>query len=77
MVERFTVIDSDTLHYEVSIEDPNVYTRPWKMAFPLRRLKQKDYEFIEEACHEGERDGELSRRLGLRFYPGARVPSSR
>jgi hypothetical protein len=77
MVERFTLIDPDTLHYEVSIEDPNVYTRPWKMAFPIRRFKQKEYEFLEEACHEGERDGEISRGLGYRFYPGARLPSSR
>jgi hypothetical protein len=77
MVERFTLVDADTIHYEVGIEDPNVYTRPWKIAFPLRRFKEKGYEFLEEACHEGERDGEISRGLGYRNYPGPRVPSSR
>lgn len=41
MGERFTLIDLDTIHYEVAIEDPNVYTRPWKIAFPLRRFKEK------------------------------------
>lgn len=70
MVERFTLIDADTIHYEVAIEDPNVYTRPWKIAFPLRRVKEKGYEFIEEACHEGERDGLMLRDLGYRTYPG-------
>ena len=34
MVERFTLIDPDTIHDEVAIEDPNVYTRPWRITFP-------------------------------------------
>jgi hypothetical protein len=75
MVERFTLVDPDTLHYEVRIDDPRVYTRPWKMAFPLRRFKTEGYEFLEEACYEGERDGQISRGLGYRPYPGARLPS--
>ena len=77
MVERFTLIDQDTIHYAVAIEDPSVYTRPWTIAFPLRRGKEKGYEFIEEACHEGERDGPMLRGLGYRTYPGVRPPSSR
>jgi len=77
MVERFTLIDPNTIHYEVRIEDPNVYTRPWTMAFPLKRFNDTAYEFIEEACHEGERDGDISRSLGYRNYPGARLPSAR
>ena len=77
MVERFTLIDPDTIHYEVAIEDPNVYTRPWKIAFPLRRVTEKGYEFIEDACHEGEKDGPMLRSLGYRPYPGVRPGSSR
>ena len=75
MVERLTLIDPDTMHYEVSIEDPKVYRRPWKIAFPLRRFKVEAYEFLEEACYEGERDGGISRGLGYSPYPGTRLPS--
>ena len=38
VVERFTMIDRDTIHYQATIEDPNVYTRPWTIAFPIRRI---------------------------------------
>jgi hypothetical protein len=37
MVERWTLVDADTIDYEVTIEDPTIYTRPWKMNFPKRR----------------------------------------
>ena len=53
VVERWTFIDADTIKYEATIEDPSVFTQPWKIAFPLRRNKEKGYEFLEEACHEG------------------------
>lgn len=55
VVERWTFIDADTIHYAVTLEDPKVYTRPWKMVFTLTRLKEKGYELLEHACHEGER----------------------
>ena len=32
VVERWTMFDPDVMHYEVTIDDPNVYTRPWTMA---------------------------------------------
>ena len=70
MIERFTLIDLDTIHYEVTIEDSNVYTRPWKMAFPLRRNKEKGFRLLEEACHEGERNTDPLIRAGQRIYPG-------
>ena len=37
MVERWTLVDADTMDYEVTIEDPTIYTRPWKINFPKRR----------------------------------------
>ncbi len=37
MVERWTLVDANTMDYEVTIEDPTIYTRPWKMTFPKRR----------------------------------------
>ena len=36
-VERWTMIDANTIDYEITIEDPTIYTRPWKMNFPRRR----------------------------------------
>jgi hypothetical protein len=58
VVERWTFVDADTINYEATIEDPKVFTRPWKMAFPLARNKEKGYELMEFACHEGERDAQ-------------------
>ena len=70
MVERFTLIDPDTIHYQVRIEDPSVYTQPWTMAMPLRRNKEKGFRLLEEACHEGERNTEPLIRAGQKIYPG-------
>jgi hypothetical protein len=51
LVERFTRVDESTIHYEVTVDDPDVYTRPWKVAMPLTR--DPEYQIYEYACHEG------------------------
>jgi hypothetical protein len=51
VVERFTRTAADTINYEVTIDDPPMYTRPWKVAFPLTRAE--NYRIYEYACHEG------------------------
>lgn len=51
VVERFTRTGPDTMQYEATIEDPEVYTQPWKVAFPLTR--DENYTLFEYACHEG------------------------
>ena len=70
MVERLTPIDTNVIHYQVTIEDPDVYTRPWTLAFPLRRNTEKEFRLLEEACHEGERNTDPLIRLGYRLYSG-------
>ena len=50
LIERFTRLDSDTVMYEFTIEDPNNYTRPFTVAIPFRRT---DGVLFEYACHEG------------------------
>jgi hypothetical protein len=51
VVERFTRVSATTIHYDVTIDDPKVYTRPWKVAIPLER--DDSYRLFEYACHEG------------------------
>ncbi len=53
LVERFTPAGPDTINYEATITDPVVYTRPWTIAFPLKREK---FELTEGACHEEDHD---------------------
>jgi hypothetical protein len=51
LVERFTRVDANTIQWDVTIDDPKTYTKPFKMALPIR--KQNDYQVFEFACHEG------------------------
>jgi hypothetical protein len=51
VVERFRRVSASTIHYEVTIDDPKMYTQPWKVAIPLER--DDDYRIFEYACHEG------------------------
>ena len=57
VVERFTRVSEDTIQYEVVIQDPEIYTAPWKIAMPL--TADPDYEMYEYACHEGNMAVEL------------------
>ena len=50
LVERFTPMSADVLNYEVTVEDPKVYTRPWKMQMPLHRRLEKDMQLLEFRC---------------------------
>ena len=54
VVERFTIVDQNRMEYEATIEDPTVFTRPWKIAFPILRSADKAYEMMEMACVEGD-----------------------
>jgi hypothetical protein len=56
VVERYTPVDANTIHYEATLEDSRVYTRPWKIAFDFGRNPDPAYEQMEYACVEGERD---------------------
>ena len=75
VVERLTMVDPDTIHYQATMEDPKVYTRPWTIVFPLEREKEAGYEQLEEACHEGDRDAANFILSGFKFYQGPRFPS--
>jgi hypothetical protein len=50
VVERFTPLSPYHLMYEATIEDPKVYTRPWKISFPLYRRMEKNVQLLEYKC---------------------------
>ena len=50
LTERFTRVSAGTLMYEVTVDDPTVWTRPWTYQLPMRK---SDEPLFEYACHEG------------------------
>ena len=52
LVERFTPITPDAIQYEVTIEDPKVFTRPWRIAMPLYRRLEPNAQLMEYRCIE-------------------------
>jgi len=51
LVERFTRVAKDQIRYEATVDDPQTWTAPWTVAFPLTRTPE--YGMFEYACHEG------------------------
>lgn len=51
LTERFTRTGPDTIQYEITVNDPKTWTRPWTATFPLDR--DPNYQIFEYACHEG------------------------
>jgi hypothetical protein len=52
VVERYTPLGHDALMYEATIEDPKVFSRPWKMSMPLYRHLEKNAQLLEFKCVE-------------------------
>jgi hypothetical protein len=50
LIERFTRIDRDTIKYELTVEDPTVWTRPFSISVPMYKDTDGFYEY---GCHEG------------------------
>ena len=50
LVERFTPITRDAIRYEVTIEDPKTFTRPWKISMPLYRRLEPNMQLLEYRC---------------------------
>jgi hypothetical protein len=50
VVERITATDADHLSYEATIEDPQTFTRPWKITLPIYRRLEKNAQLLEFNC---------------------------
>lgn len=52
VTERYTPIGKDAVRYEATIEDPQVFTKPWKISMPLYRRLEADMEITDFRCVE-------------------------
>jgi hypothetical protein len=53
VVERFSLLDANTILYRFEVEDPTAYVQPWKGELTLNRVSKPPFEY---ACHEGNQD---------------------
>jgi hypothetical protein len=47
VVERYTLTDADHINYEATIEDPKVFTKPWKINATIYRHKEKGFQLLD------------------------------
>jgi hypothetical protein len=52
VVERYTRTSPDVVSYEATIDDPKVFTRPWKMSMALYRRQEKNAQLLDFKCPE-------------------------
>jgi hypothetical protein len=52
VTERYSAIDANTLRYDATIEDPKVFSKPWKMSMPLYRRREPNAQLMEFKCVE-------------------------
>jgi hypothetical protein len=56
VVERYTRTGPDTLQYEATIEDPKVFSKPWKISLPLYRHTEPNFRLLEYECQAYSED---------------------
>ncbi len=50
LTERYTLLDADTLQWQITVNDPDTWVRPWTLVINLKRSAEPIFEY---ACHEG------------------------
>lgn len=56
VVERWTYLDANTISYHATIDDPQVFTRPWELEVVLYRHREPNFQLIENYCFTHEYD---------------------
>jgi hypothetical protein len=51
VVERWRLIDANTIDYKATLEDPNIYSRPWSIEVLLYRHRESNFQLIENYCY--------------------------
>jgi len=54
VVERYSLVDADHINYEVTIDDPQVFTRPWTMRMTLYRRTEPNFQLLDYDCYAFE-----------------------
>jgi hypothetical protein len=52
VTERYTAKDRNTINYEATMEDPQTFSRPWKISMPLYRHLENNAQLMEYKCVE-------------------------
>ena len=76
LVERFTPISADAVRYEVTIEDPKVFTRPWKIAMPIYRRLEPNMQLLDYPCIEFAEEflyGNLRKQQLVKHWEGETI----
>lgn len=76
LVERFTRVTPAMINYEITVENPDTWTKPWSAALPLMRLDDQVARVFEYACHEGNYSLESVLR-GARLAEKTGAPNNR
>ncbi len=74
LVERFTLMTPDVIRYEVTVEDPKVFTRPWRVSMPIYRRMEPNMQLMEYRCIEFAEEflyGQLRKRPLVTRWEGA------
>ena len=50
VTERYTAVDADHIRYEATLEDPKVFTRPWKLNLLLYRRLEQNLQILDYVC---------------------------
>jgi hypothetical protein len=63
VVERWAYLDANTIAYKATLDDPQVYSRPWSLNVTLHRHREPNFQLIEDCRFTLDFDG---------FYPPRR-----
>ena len=76
VVERFTPINADALRYEATIEDPNVFTKPWTISMPIYRRLEPNAQVLDYPCIEFTEEfmyGHLRKQQLVKHWEGETI----